>query len=210
MSCGEPFRSGIHRRVLTRSVTPCFGTLALPWRLNCCTCSTYRIALAPSLPLGELQLLSRSRRLWTASSTDPSLHSRQERALGPFTAACLPSSGAKEFGTVCQHSYLVFLPARRWSSFWIWGVHSKWNLLPQSSPSWRQKGFVAFYAAVSCSTSRGAPRQTVFKAFENGIPRGGILSPLLFNLLVKKLLSLQVSPQVQVLSYADDIAQPRS
>ncbi|XP_050715315.1 uncharacterized protein LOC126997825 [Eriocheir sinensis] len=57
-------------------------------------------------------------------------------------------------------------------------------------------------------TAAGCFQGTIsaFKNFENGTPQGGIFSPLLFNLLVEKLVCLQASPQVQVLSYADDIA----
>lgn len=44
------------------------------------------------------------------------------------------------------------------------------------------------------------------REFDNGMPQGGILSPLLFNLLVERLLTLVTMGQVHVLSYADDIA----
>ncbi|XP_050724597.1 uncharacterized protein LOC127002559 [Eriocheir sinensis] len=43
------------------------------------------------------------------------------------------------------------------------------------------------------------------RGFENGTPQGGILSPLLFNLLMERLVGLQGNGHVRVLSYADDI-----
>ena len=42
--------------------------------------------------------------------------------------------------------------------------------------------------------------------FQNGTPQGGILSPVLFNVLVEELANLSNSTNVKVLSYADDVA----
>ena len=41
---------------------------------------------------------------------------------------------------------------------------------------------------------------------DNGTPQGSVLSPFLFNLLMDSLLSLDLPPQVRIISYADDIA----
>lgn len=48
--------------------------------------------------------------------------------------------------------------------------------------------------------------KSTYMAFENVTLQGGVLSPLTFNLLLEKLVSLQESPNVQISSYADDIA----
>ncbi|XP_050703665.1 uncharacterized protein LOC126989142 [Eriocheir sinensis] len=52
-------------------------------------------------------------------------------------------------------------------------------------------------------TPRGHTPQATF---ENGTPQGGVLSPVLFNLLVEKLAALPTSGTARVLSYADDVA----
>ncbi|XP_050706457.1 uncharacterized protein LOC126991839 [Eriocheir sinensis] len=44
------------------------------------------------------------------------------------------------------------------------------------------------------------------QAFENGTAQGGVLSPVLFNLLVEKLTTLPHSRYARVFSYADDVA----
>ncbi|XP_063885546.1 uncharacterized protein LOC135113854 [Scylla paramamosain] len=45
-----------------------------------------------------------------------------------------------------------------------------------------------------------------FKEFENGTPQAGILSPLLFNLLMEQLVALPFHAGTVLLSYADDLA----
>ncbi|XP_050704461.1 uncharacterized protein LOC126989883 [Eriocheir sinensis] len=44
------------------------------------------------------------------------------------------------------------------------------------------------------------------ETLENGTPQGGVLSPVLFNLLVEKLAALPTSRYCKVLCYADDVA----
>ena len=45
-----------------------------------------------------------------------------------------------------------------------------------------------------------------YKELENGTPQGGILSPLLFNLLMEQLVALPFHDGTVLLSYADDLA----
>ncbi|KAK8407615.1 hypothetical protein O3P69_002277 [Scylla paramamosain] len=48
--------------------------------------------------------------------------------------------------------------------------------------------------------------RSTFKELENGTPQGGILSPLLFNLLMEQLVALPFHAGTVLLSYADDLA----
>ncbi|XP_063854131.1 uncharacterized protein LOC135096523 [Scylla paramamosain] len=48
--------------------------------------------------------------------------------------------------------------------------------------------------------------RSTFKVLENGTPQGGILSPLLFNLLMEQLVALPFHAGTVLLSYADDLA----
>ena len=41
--------------------------------------------------------------------------------------------------------------------------------------------------------------------FENGTPQGGVLSPLLFNVLINRILKLKLPKGVEIYSYADDL-----
>ncbi|XP_050739898.1 uncharacterized protein LOC127009964 [Eriocheir sinensis] len=47
---------------------------------------------------------------------------------------------------------------------------------------------------------------SAIETLENGTPQGGVLSPVLFNLLVEKLAALPTSRYCKVLCYADDVA----
>ncbi|XP_063887725.1 uncharacterized protein LOC135115154 [Scylla paramamosain] len=54
--------------------------------------------------------------------------------------------------------------------------------------------------------SRFQGLRSTFKVLENGTPQGGILSPLLFNLLMEQLVALPFHAGTVLLSYADDLA----
>ena len=43
------------------------------------------------------------------------------------------------------------------------------------------------------------------KTFENGVPQGGVLSPILFNVLINKLLQVKLPDYIDLYSYADDL-----
>ena len=47
--------------------------------------------------------------------------------------------------------------------------------------------------------------RSAFRRLENGTPQGGVLSPVLFNLLMEQLVSLPFSDGTALLSYADDL-----
>ena len=49
-------------------------------------------------------------------------------------------------------------------------------------------------------------RESRFQELENGTPQGGILSPFLFNLLMKQLAALHFPEDTFLLSYANDLA----
>ena len=48
-----------------------------------------------------------------------------------------------------------------------------------------------------------------YKDLENGAPQGGILSPVLFNILMENIAVLQLPVGVDVFIYADDVAGSR-
>ncbi|XP_050712690.1 uncharacterized protein LOC126996360 [Eriocheir sinensis] len=80
------------------------------------------------------------------------------------------------------------------------------SILAERGVRGRLLAWVGHYLEGRRAAVRFQGHTSAIETFENGTPQGGVLSPVLFNLLVEKLAALPTSGTARVLSYADDVA----
>ncbi|XP_050705387.1 uncharacterized protein LOC126990784 [Eriocheir sinensis] len=141
------------------------------------------------------------------------LHSRLEWALGPLhhhLFAFRRARGTRECVSILLSSItgckavVVFLDLEK--AFELASTPAILSTQAAKGVHGRLLSWVGDYLQGRTTSVRYQGTTSGVQSFDNGTPQGGILSPLLFNLLVEHLVALHTNEQVRVLSYADDIA----
>ncbi|XP_050706238.1 uncharacterized protein LOC126991544 [Eriocheir sinensis] len=107
-------------------------------------------------------------------------------------------------GVLERRAVVVFIDLEK--AFELASAPAMLSILAERGVRGRLLAWVGHYLEGRRAAVRFQGHTSAIETFENGTPQGGVLSPVLFNLLVEKLTSLPTSGTARVLSYADDVA----
>ncbi|XP_050691579.1 uncharacterized protein LOC126983125 [Eriocheir sinensis] len=107
-------------------------------------------------------------------------------------------------GVLGRRAVVVFIDLEK--AFELASAPAMLSILAERGVRGRLLAWVGHYLEGRRAAVRFQGHTSAIETFENGTPQGGVLSPVLFNLLVEKLTSLPTSGNARVLSYADDVA----
>ncbi|XP_050710063.1 uncharacterized protein LOC126994835 [Eriocheir sinensis] len=107
-------------------------------------------------------------------------------------------------GVLGRQAVVVFLDLEK--AFELASVPAVLSILAEKGVRGRLLACIGQYLQDRRAAAHFQGCRSTTRAFENGTPQVGVLSPVLFNMLVEKLKAMPYSRYAQVLSYADDVA----